>query len=180
MQNYLWPNNILVMISTWIIFRTSLNSPAVLSKNPIRKIGEALMKVKSITKVKGTPWCWALSVLISVLYSYCSQYLSWFQLSLSYCELQGINTSLKSCVELIELRLAHNEIKVCFISVAFLFNSTSTHQLMNCICIRNVPYSAFIFHIYFISLWHLTNIWISDSPRWINPQFKAPEFRFGE
>nr|AFK43623.1 unknown [Lotus japonicus] len=54
----------------------------VLSKNPIRKIGEALMKVKSITK-----------------------------LSLSYCELQGINTSLKSCVELIELRLAHNEIK---------------------------------------------------------------------
>ncbi|KAL2590155.1 hypothetical protein AAZV13_13G274900 [Glycine max] len=54
----------------------------VLSKNPIRKIGEALMKVKSITK-----------------------------LSLSYCELQGIGTSLKSCVELSELRLAHNEIK---------------------------------------------------------------------
>ncbi|RZB76535.1 Protein phosphatase 1 regulatory subunit 7 isoform C [Glycine soja] len=54
----------------------------VLSKNPIRKIGEALMKVKSITK-----------------------------LSLSYCELQGIDTSLKSCVELSELRLAHNEIK---------------------------------------------------------------------
>ncbi|KAK7324848.1 hypothetical protein VNO77_28727 [Canavalia gladiata] len=54
----------------------------VLSKNPIRKIGEALMKVKSITK-----------------------------LSLSYCQLQGIDMSLKSCVELSELRLAHNEIK---------------------------------------------------------------------
>ncbi|KAK7402050.1 hypothetical protein VNO78_14009 [Psophocarpus tetragonolobus] len=54
----------------------------VLSKNPVRKIGEALVKVKSITK-----------------------------LSLSYCQLQGIDTSLKSCVELSELRLAHNEIK---------------------------------------------------------------------
>ncbi|KAJ1408476.1 Leucine-rich repeat [Sesbania bispinosa] len=54
----------------------------VLSKNPIRKIGEALMKVKSITK-----------------------------LSLSYCQLQSIDTSLKSCIELRELRLAHNEIK---------------------------------------------------------------------
>ncbi|MED6169195.1 hypothetical protein PIB30_019308 [Stylosanthes scabra] len=54
----------------------------VLSKNPIRKIGEALKKVKSITK-----------------------------LSLSHCQLQGIDSSLKSCVELRELRLAHNEIK---------------------------------------------------------------------
>ncbi|KAL2331908.1 hypothetical protein Fmac_019489 [Flemingia macrophylla] len=54
----------------------------VLSKNPIHKIGEALMKVKSVTK-----------------------------LSLSYCQLKGIDTSLKSCVELSELRLAHNEIK---------------------------------------------------------------------
>ncbi|RDY02982.1 Protein phosphatase 1 regulatory subunit 7 [Mucuna pruriens] len=54
----------------------------VLSKNPIRKIGEALMKVKSVTK-----------------------------LSLSYCQLQSIDTSLKSCVGLSELRLAHNEIK---------------------------------------------------------------------
>ncbi|XP_020238169.1 uncharacterized protein LOC109817350 [Cajanus cajan] len=54
----------------------------VLSKNPISKIGEALMKVKSVTK-----------------------------LSLSYCQLQDIGISLKSCVELSELRLAHNEIK---------------------------------------------------------------------
>ncbi|KAK7335616.1 hypothetical protein VNO80_27556 [Phaseolus coccineus] len=54
----------------------------VLSKNPIRKIGDALLKVQSITK-----------------------------LSLSHCQLQGIDTSLKSCVELSELRLAHNEIK---------------------------------------------------------------------
>ncbi|XP_014522663.1 dynein regulatory complex subunit 3 [Vigna radiata var. radiata] len=54
----------------------------VLSKNPIHKIGDALLKVKSITK-----------------------------LSLSHCQLQGIDTSLKSCVELSELRLAHNEIK---------------------------------------------------------------------
>ncbi|WVZ00304.1 hypothetical protein V8G54_026373 [Vigna mungo] len=54
----------------------------VLSKNPICKIGDALLKVKSITK-----------------------------LSLSHCQLQGIDTSLKSCAELSELRLAHNEIK---------------------------------------------------------------------
>ncbi|AES67115.1 putative leucine-rich repeat domain, L domain-containing protein [Medicago truncatula] len=54
----------------------------VLSKNPIRKIGEALKKVKSITK-----------------------------LSLSHCQLEGIDTSLKFCVELTELRLAHNDIK---------------------------------------------------------------------
>ncbi|CAL0332146.1 unnamed protein product [Lupinus luteus] len=54
----------------------------VLSKNPIGKIGDALMKVKSITK-----------------------------LSLSYCQLQGIDSSLKSCVELREVRLGHNEIK---------------------------------------------------------------------
>ncbi|XP_054810870.1 leucine-rich repeat-containing protein ODA7 isoform X2 [Prosopis cineraria] len=47
----------------------------VLSKNPIRKLGDALMKVKSISK------------------------------------LQTIDSSLKSCVELKELRLAHNEIK---------------------------------------------------------------------
>ncbi|CAL5200609.1 unnamed protein product [Lathyrus oleraceus] len=54
----------------------------VLSKNPIRKIGDALKKVNSITK-----------------------------LSLSHCQLQGIDISLKSCVELTELRLAHNDIK---------------------------------------------------------------------
>ncbi|KAF7805733.1 Protein phosphatase 1 regulatory subunit 7 [Senna tora] len=54
----------------------------VLSKNPICKIGDALVKVKSITK-----------------------------LSLSYCQLQAIDSSLKSCVDLKELRLAHNEIK---------------------------------------------------------------------
>ncbi|KAK7261194.1 hypothetical protein RIF29_27499 [Crotalaria pallida] len=54
----------------------------VLSKNPIRKIGDALVKVKSIRK-----------------------------LSLSYCQLQGIDSSLKSCIELREVRLNHNEIK---------------------------------------------------------------------
>ncbi|PQP92555.1 protein phosphatase 1 regulatory subunit 7 [Prunus yedoensis var. nudiflora] len=55
----------------------------VLSRNPIRDIGDSLMKVKSITK-----------------------------LSLSHCQLQTIQSSLKSCIELKELRLAHNDIKV--------------------------------------------------------------------
>ncbi|CAB4313773.1 unnamed protein product [Prunus armeniaca] len=54
----------------------------VLSRNPIRDIGDSLMKVKSITK-----------------------------LSLSHCQLQTIQSSLKSCIELKELRLAHNDIK---------------------------------------------------------------------
>ncbi|KAI8524365.1 hypothetical protein RHMOL_Rhmol13G0145000 [Rhododendron molle] len=53
----------------------------VLSRNPISKIGGSLNKVKSITK-----------------------------LSLSNCQLQSID-SLKSCTELKELRLAHNDIK---------------------------------------------------------------------
>lgn len=56
--------------------------PAVLSRNPIQKIGESLAKVKSITK-----------------------------LSLSKCQLQVIDLSLVSCVELKELRLSHNDIK---------------------------------------------------------------------
>ncbi|XP_028808266.1 leucine-rich repeat-containing protein ODA7 [Neltuma alba] len=60
---------------------TDLNT-LVLSKNPIRKFGDALAKVKSITK-----------------------------LSLSYCQLETIDSSLVSCVDLKELRLAHNEIK---------------------------------------------------------------------
>ncbi|XP_028096088.1 uncharacterized protein LOC114296005 [Camellia sinensis] len=54
----------------------------VLSRNPINKLGESLVKVKSITK-----------------------------LSLSNCQLQAID-SLKSCTELKELRLAHNDTKV--------------------------------------------------------------------
>lgn len=53
----------------------------VLSRNPISKIGGSLNKVKSITK-----------------------------LSLSNCQLHSID-SLKSCTELKELRLAHNDIK---------------------------------------------------------------------
>ncbi|XP_057479824.1 uncharacterized protein LOC130767081 isoform X2 [Actinidia eriantha] len=53
----------------------------VLSRNPISKVGESLVKMKSITK-----------------------------LSLSNCQLQTID-SLKSCIELKELRLAHNDIK---------------------------------------------------------------------
>ncbi|PSR86465.1 Protein phosphatase 1 regulatory subunit like [Actinidia chinensis var. chinensis] len=53
----------------------------VLSRNPICKVGESLDKVKSMTK-----------------------------LSLSNCQLQTIY-SLKSCTELKELRLAHNDIK---------------------------------------------------------------------
>ncbi|XP_071736259.1 uncharacterized protein [Rutidosis leptorrhynchoides] len=54
----------------------------VLSKNPIRKIGESLSRVNSITK-----------------------------LSLSNCKIQCIDSSIKSCTELRELRLAHNEIR---------------------------------------------------------------------
>ncbi|KAA8544295.1 hypothetical protein F0562_022307 [Nyssa sinensis] len=54
----------------------------VLSRNPIREIGYSLVKVKSITK-----------------------------LSLSNCQLQSIDSSLKVCIELKELRLAHNDIK---------------------------------------------------------------------
>ncbi|THG00882.1 hypothetical protein TEA_009772 [Camellia sinensis var. sinensis] len=63
----------------------------VLSRNPINKLGESLVKVKSITK-----------------------------LSLSNCQLQAID-SLKSCTELKELRLAHNDTKVymfCLLSFA--------------------------------------------------------------
>ncbi|KAL8479972.1 hypothetical protein ACS0TY_026784 [Phlomoides rotata] len=53
----------------------------VLSRNPIRSLGESVAKLKSITK-----------------------------LSLSNCQLQKVDSSLKSCQELKELRLAHNEI----------------------------------------------------------------------
>ncbi|KAH9659690.1 leucine-rich repeat and IQ domain-containing protein 1-related [Citrus sinensis] len=55
----------------------------VLSRNPIRKIGDSLVNMKAITK-----------------------------LSLSNCQVQIIGSSLKSCTELKELRLAHNDIKV--------------------------------------------------------------------
>uniref|UniRef100_A0A6N2LMZ3 RuvB-like helicase n=1 Tax=Salix viminalis TaxID=40686 RepID=A0A6N2LMZ3_SALVM len=51
----------------------------VLSRNPIREIGDSLVKVKSMTK-----------------------------LSLSNCQIQTIDSSLKSCIELKELRLAHS------------------------------------------------------------------------
>lgn len=53
----------------------------VLSRNPIHDIGDSLVKVKSITK-----------------------------LSLSNCRVQTIGSSLKYCVDLKEVRLAHNEI----------------------------------------------------------------------
>ncbi|XP_051143665.1 dynein regulatory complex subunit 3 isoform X2 [Andrographis paniculata] len=53
-----------------------------LGRNPIRSLGESFIQVKSITK-----------------------------LSLSNCQLQSIDSSLKSCTQLKELRLAHNEIK---------------------------------------------------------------------
>ncbi|XP_065868924.1 uncharacterized protein [Euphorbia lathyris] len=62
----------------------------VLSRNPIREIGEALVEVKSITK-----------------------------LSLSNCHLQAIDSSLKSCIELKELRLAHNDIKTLPAELAY-------------------------------------------------------------
>ncbi|XP_022927556.1 leucine-rich repeat and IQ domain-containing protein 1 [Cucurbita moschata] len=55
----------------------------VLSRNPIHIIGDSLFKVKSMKK-----------------------------LSFSNCKLQSIDSSFKSCVELKELRLAHNEIKM--------------------------------------------------------------------
>nr|AMM42992.1 LRR-RLK [Vernicia montana] len=62
----------------------------VLSRNPIREIGQSLVKVKSITK-----------------------------LSLSNCQLQTIDSSLKSCIELKELRLAHNDIKTLPAELAY-------------------------------------------------------------
>ncbi|GAY69041.1 hypothetical protein CUMW_268900 [Citrus unshiu] len=55
----------------------------VLSRNPIRKIGDSLLNMKAITK-----------------------------LSLSNCQVQIIGSSLKSCTELKELRLSDNDIKV--------------------------------------------------------------------
>ncbi|KAG4185864.1 hypothetical protein ERO13_A08G006800v2 [Gossypium hirsutum] len=54
----------------------------VLSRNPITEIGNSLVKLKSITKF-----------------------------SASNCQIQAIESSLKCCVELKELRLAHNDIK---------------------------------------------------------------------
>ncbi|KAK6936248.1 Leucine-rich repeat [Dillenia turbinata] len=55
----------------------------VLSRNPIPKIGDCLIKVKTLTK-----------------------------LSLSNCQLESIGPSLVSCAELKEVRLAHNDIKI--------------------------------------------------------------------
>ncbi|XVF19667.1 hypothetical protein REPUB_Repub11eG0130700 [Reevesia pubescens] len=54
----------------------------VLSRNPISEIGNSLIKLKSITK-----------------------------LSASNCQIQAIDSSLKCCIELKELRLAHNDIR---------------------------------------------------------------------
>ncbi|XVE79198.1 hypothetical protein DITRI_Ditri14bG0038600 [Diplodiscus trichospermus] len=54
----------------------------VLSRNPISEIGNSLAKLKSITKF-----------------------------SASNCQIQAIDSSLKCCIELKELRLAHNDIK---------------------------------------------------------------------
>ncbi|KAG8484849.1 hypothetical protein CXB51_021353 [Gossypium anomalum] len=54
----------------------------ILSRNPITEIGNSLVKLKSITKF-----------------------------SASNCQIQAIESSLKCCVELKELRLAHNDIK---------------------------------------------------------------------
>ncbi|XWS28535.1 hypothetical protein CRYUN_Cryun25bG0078400 [Craigia yunnanensis] len=54
----------------------------VLSRNPISEIGNSLVKLKSITKF-----------------------------SASNCQIQAIESSLKCCIELKELRLAHNDIK---------------------------------------------------------------------
>ncbi|RZC78578.1 hypothetical protein C5167_002758 [Papaver somniferum] len=55
----------------------------VLSRNPIRKIGDSLVKAKAITK-----------------------------LSLSHCQLENIGSSFKSLADLKEVRLAHNEITI--------------------------------------------------------------------
>ncbi|GAB2274578.1 hypothetical protein Dimus_009346 [Dionaea muscipula] len=51
----------------------------VLSRNPIREFGRSLARLKSVTKI-----------------------------SLSNCELEGIDSSIKGCAELKELRLGHN------------------------------------------------------------------------
>ncbi|KAI3939175.1 hypothetical protein MKX01_002043 [Papaver californicum] len=55
----------------------------VLSRNPIRKVGDSLVKAKAITK-----------------------------LSLSNCQLENIGSSFKSLAQLKEVRLAHNEITI--------------------------------------------------------------------
>ncbi|KAL4182994.1 hypothetical protein AMTRI_Chr11g95960 [Amborella trichopoda] len=68
--------------------RLSFLNTLVLSRNPIQDIGKSLAKGKSIAK-----------------------------LSLSNCQLQTIGLSLISCVDLKELRLAHNRITVLGSSV---------------------------------------------------------------
>ncbi|KAL9228601.1 hypothetical protein vseg_004160 [Gypsophila vaccaria] len=60
---------------------TELNT-LVLSRNPITKIGTSLSKLKSIAKI-----------------------------SLSSCQLEAIDSSIKGCTELEQLRLSHNEIQ---------------------------------------------------------------------
>ncbi|XP_048434593.1 uncharacterized protein LOC125474671 [Pyrus x bretschneideri] len=68
----------------------------VLSRNPIHDVGDSLKKMKSVTK---------LNLAKPLKFS-------GFQLSLSHCQLQTIEASLKFCIELKELRLAHSDIKV--------------------------------------------------------------------
>lgn len=60
------------------------------------------------------------------------------QLSLSNCQLQCIDSSLKSCTELKELRLSHNEIKVCAIVNCLLPLSHLVHHSSN-----NFPLAIF-------------------------------------
>ncbi|GAY69040.1 hypothetical protein CUMW_268900 [Citrus unshiu] len=74
----------------------------VLSRNPIRKIGDSLLNMKAITK----------TVAKAVNQD-------WLQLSLSNCQVQIIGSSLKSCTELKELRLSDNDIKTLPAELAF-------------------------------------------------------------
>ncbi|KMT05111.1 hypothetical protein BVRB_7g172620 [Beta vulgaris subsp. vulgaris] len=62
----------------------------VLSRNPIRKLGNSLAKMKSIAKI-----------------------------SLSNCQLEDIDSSIKACAGLEQLRLAHNDIKALPAELAF-------------------------------------------------------------
>ncbi|OVA00204.1 Leucine-rich repeat [Macleaya cordata] len=71
-----------MLFCCWLFF-------SVLSRNPIREIGDSLVKVKSITK-----------------------------LSLSNCQLQNIGSSFMSLADLKEVRLAHNEITTVPVELA--------------------------------------------------------------
>lgn len=87
----------------------------VLSRNPIRKLGNSLAKMKSIAKVSSlSDVNWVQSNIVpehpvsqAVLTIYDK-----FQISLSNCQLEDIDSSIKACAGLEQLRLAHNDIKV--------------------------------------------------------------------